>query len=44
MLSGSDALHIPPVTGPFLFATIHAALDAGIDLIETGDFYGSGHN
>ena len=26
------------------FATIDAALDAGIDLIDTGDFYGSGHN
>lgn len=25
-------------------ATIHAALDAGVDLIDTGDFYGSGHN
>lgn len=25
-------------------ATIHAALDAGIDLLDTGDFYGSGHN
>jgi aryl-alcohol dehydrogenase-like predicted oxidoreductase len=25
-------------------ATIHAALDAGIDLIDTGDFYGSAHN
>lgn len=25
-------------------ATIHAALDAGINLIDTGDFYGSGHN
>jgi aryl-alcohol dehydrogenase-like predicted oxidoreductase len=25
-------------------ATIHAALDAGISLIDTGDFYGSGHN
>jgi aryl-alcohol dehydrogenase-like predicted oxidoreductase len=25
-------------------ATIHAALDAGITLIDTGDFYGSGHN
>ena len=24
--------------------TIHAALDAGIDLIDTGDFYGMGHN
>lgn len=25
-------------------ATIHAALDAGINLIDTGDFYGNGHN
>ncbi len=25
-------------------ATIHAALDAGIDLVDTGDFYGMGHN
>jgi pyridoxine 4-dehydrogenase len=25
-------------------ATIHAALDAGITLFDTGDFYGSGHN
>jgi aryl-alcohol dehydrogenase-like predicted oxidoreductase len=25
-------------------ATIHAALDAGITLIDTGDFYGSGRN
>jgi len=25
-------------------ATIHAALERGIDLIDTGDFYGSGHN
>ena len=25
-------------------ATIHAALDAGINLIDTGDFYGSGHS
>ncbi len=25
-------------------ATIHAALDAGIELIDTGDFYGMGHN
>ena len=24
--------------------TIHAALDAGITLFDTGDFYGSGHN
>jgi aryl-alcohol dehydrogenase-like predicted oxidoreductase len=25
-------------------ATIHAALDAGINLLDTGDFYGIGHN
>src|ERR1700710_514190 len=25
-------------------ATIHAALEAGITLLDTGDFYGSGHN
>lgn len=25
-------------------ATIHAALDAGISLLDTGDFYGMGHN
>src|ERR1700709_2650991 len=24
--------------------TIHAALDAGITLLDTGDFYGMGHN
>jgi aryl-alcohol dehydrogenase-like predicted oxidoreductase len=25
-------------------ATIHAAIDAGINLVDTGDFYGMGHN
>ncbi|QUH03213.1 aldo/keto reductase [Saccharopolyspora erythraea] len=25
-------------------ATVHAALDAGVTLLDTGDFYGSGHN
>jgi aryl-alcohol dehydrogenase-like predicted oxidoreductase len=25
-------------------ATIHAALEAGVDLLDTGDFYGMGHN
>ncbi len=25
-------------------ATIHAALDAGINILDTGDFYGNGHN
>jgi aryl-alcohol dehydrogenase-like predicted oxidoreductase len=38
----------PGVYGPAdeaeAIATIHAALDAGINLIDTGDFYGMGHN
>src|SRR5918999_1075541 len=25
-------------------ATIHAAIDAGVSLLDTGDFYGMGHN
>src|SRR5437899_13091657 len=25
-------------------ATIHAALEGGITMLDTGDFYGSGHN
>lgn len=25
-------------------ATLHAAIDAGVTLLDTGDFYGSGHN
>src|SRR5471032_1080047 len=25
-------------------ATIHAALDSGVTLLDTGDFYGTGHN
>src|SRR5205085_1000149 len=25
-------------------ATIHSAIDAGINLLDTGDFYGMGHN
>src|ERR1039457_1569309 len=25
-------------------ATIHAALDQGVTLLDTGDFYGMGHN
>ena len=25
-------------------ATIHAALDAGVTLLDTADFYGMGHN
>ncbi len=25
-------------------ATIHAAIDSGVNLLDTGDFYGMGHN
>ena len=25
-------------------ATVHAALEAGVTLVDTGDFYGMGHN
>jgi aryl-alcohol dehydrogenase-like predicted oxidoreductase len=38
----------PGVYGPTdeaeSIATIHAAVDAGVTLIDTGDFYGMGHN
>jgi aryl-alcohol dehydrogenase-like predicted oxidoreductase len=33
-----------PAEEPESIATIHAALDAGITLLDTGDFYGMGHN
>jgi aryl-alcohol dehydrogenase-like predicted oxidoreductase len=33
-----------PVDRAEAIATVHAALDAGITLIDTGDFYGMGHN
>jgi len=33
-----------PVEDEESIATIHAALDAGVTLLDTGDFYGMGHN
>src|SRR3954466_15158623 len=33
-----------PADGEESIATIHAALDAGVSLIDTGDFYGMGRN
>jgi aryl-alcohol dehydrogenase-like predicted oxidoreductase len=33
-----------PADGTEGIATIHAALDAGVTLLDTGDFYGMGHN
>ena len=40
---GMSDLYGPADEGESI-ATIHAALDAGINLIDTGDFYGMGHN
>jgi aryl-alcohol dehydrogenase-like predicted oxidoreductase len=40
---GMSGMYGPSERGESL-ATIHAALDAGINLIDTGDFYGMGHN
>src|ERR1700716_233559 len=42
-LIGMSDLYGPADRGESI-ATIHAALDAGITLLDTGDFYGSGHN
>lgn len=33
-----------PAEEPESLATIHAAIDAGVNLVDTGDFYGMGHN
>jgi pyridoxine 4-dehydrogenase len=33
-----------PADEPESIATIHAALDAGINLLDSGDYYGMGHN
>ena len=45
---GLGALGMSDLYGPTdeaeSIATIHAAIDAGVSLIDTGDFYGSGHN
>jgi len=42
------AMGMSPMYGPVddseSIATIHAALDRGLNLIDTGDFYGAGHN
>jgi len=40
---GMSSLYGPADRGESI-ATIHAAIDAGIDLIDTGDFYGAGRN
>ncbi|CAL9578074.1 Aldo-keto reductase YhdN [Streptomyces sp. enrichment culture] len=40
---GMSALYGEADRGESL-ATIHAALDAGVTLLDTGDFYGMGHN
>ena len=40
---GMSGMYGPADEGESI-ATIHAALDAGITLLDTGDFYGAGHN
>lgn len=40
---GMSGVYGPADEGESL-ATIHAAMDAGVNLIDTGDFYGMGHN
>lgn len=40
---GMSPVYGTPDEGESL-ATIHAALDAGVNLLDTGDFYGMGHN
>ncbi len=40
---GMSAMYGPADDGESI-ATIHAALDRGVNLIDTGDFYGIGHN
>ncbi|MFJ1994375.1 aldo/keto reductase [Streptomyces asiaticus] len=41
---GMSAMYGGDVDRAESIATIHAALDAGITLLDTGDFYGMGHN
>src|SRR6478609_2058326 len=40
---GMSGMYGPADEGESI-ATIHAALDAGVTLLDTGDFYGAGHN
>jgi aryl-alcohol dehydrogenase-like predicted oxidoreductase len=40
---GMSGMYGPADRGESI-ATIHAALEAGVDLLDTGDFYGMGHN
>jgi len=45
---GLGTMGMPDMYGPAdraeSIATIHAALDRGVTLLDTGDFYGMGHN
>jgi aryl-alcohol dehydrogenase-like predicted oxidoreductase len=43
LMGMSDLYGLPPDETESI-ATIHAALDAGITLLDTGDYYGMGHN
>jgi aryl-alcohol dehydrogenase-like predicted oxidoreductase len=41
---GMSAMYGPAPDEAESIATIHAALDRGVNLLDTGDFYGLGHN
>lgn len=43
-MSGAVGRHPGASSDTDAIATIHAALDSGINLLDTGDFYGMGHN
>ncbi|MFG1836945.1 aldo/keto reductase [Micromonospora sp. NPDC049175] len=47
-LIGLGAMGMSDLYGPSdeaeSLATLHAAIDAGVNLVDTADFYGSGHN
>lgn len=41
---GCAGMSLPPLDDAEGVATLHAALDAGVTLLDTADFYGMGHN
>ena len=43
-LHGDVAACTAPPTSARASRTIHAALERGVTLLDTGDFYGMGHN